>query len=181
VNTYEAGNDYVWKLIDDSVLSPQPGFAPTNLKKIINGKSYNTATATTIGTWFTPTNIRNSGYFEGVESLYQKKSGEFFLVVESRGGGAPGGHIANSDHYPGYVLVPVTISQATRWAELRDMTDDAGVAEALGIDDDEEDDVPDAVNLRLSPSLMKRVTALAQKEGKSRQEWIVRCLEQCAR
>lgn len=47
-------------------------------KKIINGKLYNTETATLVGRWWNKYSIHDFKYCE--ESLYRKKTGEFFCM-----------------------------------------------------------------------------------------------------
>lgn len=50
------------------------------MKKIINGRKYDTDTACCVGTIYKGRNKRDYCYYE--ESLFQKKTGEFFLYGE---------------------------------------------------------------------------------------------------
>ena len=85
------------------------------MRKIINGKMYNTETAKLIATY-------DSGHFHNdfnyyYEELYLKKTGEFFLSGE----GGPrtkycevvpgGGRAYGSD------IIPLTLDEAKEWAE----------------------------------------------------------------
>ena len=47
------------------------------MKKIINSKKYDTKTAKEIGIYCASLSVSDFGYFE--ETLYRKKTGEFFL------------------------------------------------------------------------------------------------------
>lgn len=53
------------------------------MKRIINNKKYDTETATLIDTQ--TNNMNKSDYHYCSESLYQKRTGEFFLFVENGG------------------------------------------------------------------------------------------------
>ena len=82
------------------------------MKKIINGRLYNTETAKEIGDW-------DNGYmgFERcVEILYQKKNGEFFLY----GSGGPMSKYSEScdgGWSGGTVIIPLTENEAMLWVE----------------------------------------------------------------
>ena len=84
------------------------------MKKIINGKRYDTDTATLIG---------NAGYgypgdFEyWEENLYRKKTGEFFIHGE---GGAMSKYSRKTGHNEwsgGEEIRPLTLREAQDWAE----------------------------------------------------------------
>ena len=84
------------------------------MKKIINGKKYDTDTAKCVGSY-------ENGYgpsdFKCVEEhLYRKKNGEFFLY------GVGGAMTAYAEHcIDGYCygekIIPLTESEAKKWAE----------------------------------------------------------------
>ncbi|MBQ6501537.1 MAG: hypothetical protein IJI87_09220 [Mogibacterium sp.] len=84
-------------------------------KAIINGKMYNTETATEIANYW---NGLGNGDFNNMdESLYKKKTGEFFLCgeggpltkyrEEAFGGGFCGGSR----------IIPLTVDEAKKWCE----------------------------------------------------------------
>lgn len=84
------------------------------MKKIINGKRYDTETAKACG-WRTYSTPRDFNHLE--ETLYRKRSGEFFLhgiggpmtkYAESLGGNSWSG---------GEKIIPLTIEEAKEWAE----------------------------------------------------------------
>lgn len=86
-------------------------------KKIINGKLYNTETATIVGEWENDYYINDFRYCE--EKLYRKRTGEYFLSGE-------GGPLSkyrksygdNSWGY-GYEITPLSEKEAKQWAEDR--------------------------------------------------------------
>ena len=47
------------------------------MKVIMNGKMYNTETAKNVGSWNTEDNY--DGFYYNVQTLYKKKTGEFFI------------------------------------------------------------------------------------------------------
>lgn len=91
------------------------------MKKIINGKKYDTATAQLIGedSW----GGGKSDFHWTSEELYKKKTGEYFLFGE----GGPASGYAKNEGYgwcAGEEICPLTIDEAKDWAE-RHMTVDA--------------------------------------------------------
>lgn len=84
------------------------------MKKIINGKLYDTETAETVGS-------RCNGYsyndFRRLdETLYRKRTGEFFLYGE----GGPMSQYAETfgdGETSGWRIVPLTLASAKIWAE----------------------------------------------------------------
>ena len=84
------------------------------MKKIINGKLYNTETATYIGndSFENPSNFH---YYD--EDLYQKKNGEFFLAGE--GGPLSKYGVATGIHgwCSGHAITPLSTEEAKQWVE----------------------------------------------------------------
>ena len=85
------------------------------MKKIINGKKYDTETAKAVGTY---DNGHSSSDFQWLEeTLYLKKTGEFFL------GGSGGAMTRYSRQcsditFPGgWNIVPLSIMEAKQWGE----------------------------------------------------------------
>ena len=85
------------------------------MKKIINGKLYNTDTARQVGTWSNSADCNDLSWVE--ESLYQKKTGEFFL----HGQGGPNTRYAQqleASHWTsGETISLVSYDSARQWAE----------------------------------------------------------------
>lgn len=84
------------------------------MKKIINGKVYDTATAKKAGYWSNGLGYRDFGWKE--ETLYRKKTGEFFLHGE---GGPATNYAERMDNTwsNGERIMPMTFSEAKVWAE----------------------------------------------------------------
>lgn len=85
------------------------------MKKIINGKLYNTDTAKEIGSWENMDDVRNFSRFE--ETLYQKRTGEFFL--HGVGGAATkyAVSLGNSSWTGGESIIPLSWEAARKWCE----------------------------------------------------------------
>ena len=85
------------------------------MKKIINGKLYNTETASVIGWWHNTSDRRNFDFCE--ETLYKKRTGEYFL----HGEGGPRSEYAVSEgnewYSGGEKIMPMTPGEAQKWAE----------------------------------------------------------------
>lgn len=85
------------------------------MKKIINGKMYNTETATVKGEYSNSYSVSDFKYFE--ETLYQKKTGEFFLYGE---GGPLSPYkevLGDSGATGGEKILPLSLDEAKKWAE----------------------------------------------------------------
>ena len=85
------------------------------MQKIINGRMYNTNTATEIGWRENTANRGDYSYYR--EYLYRKKTGEFFLY----GYGNAASKYCQSDavgmREPGKKIVPMSEDEAKTWVE----------------------------------------------------------------
>lgn len=85
------------------------------MKKIISGKRYDTETARKIGTWSSEGSRRDFGYYE--ETLYQKRTGEYFLHGEG-GPASPYSKKAGQSEWRGGEDIQImTTEEARQWAE----------------------------------------------------------------
>lgn len=85
------------------------------MQKIINGKKYNTDTAEMVGTYCNNYGRNDFNWME--ETLYKKRTGEFFLFGE---GGAASKYCTWLDGHNrcgGEKIVPMTFDDAREWAE----------------------------------------------------------------
>lgn len=133
-------------------------------KRIIDGKTYNTETATHI-----------SGYeqFDGPDSygsfLYQTRFGAFFLYSFRTG--------SPEDDFE--KIVPLSGEDAQRWLEKHESHQPELIERLFGV-------MPEGgsaevkYTLRLPESLRDRLAAHAEANNQSLNAWIVRCLERCA-
>jgi len=135
-------------------------------KRIIDGKTYNTETATQIA------GHDDDDYnvpYESGEYLYQTRFGAFFLFsfYEAHG----------EDDYE--KIQPFTPDQAREWLEKNQSSRVDLIETLFG-------EMPEAglgeikYTLRLPESLRDRLSALAKANEQSLNAWIVRCLEACA-
>ena len=85
------------------------------MKKIINGKKYDTDTAEIVATYSDGKGWRDFSHFE--ETLYRKKTGEFFL----HGSGGPMTKYSRScgqnEWSGGEEIIPLKFEAARKWAE----------------------------------------------------------------
>ena len=84
------------------------------MKKIINGKRYDTETAEKIGVWDNARSISDFDCCE--ETLYRKRTGEFFI----HGGGGARTKYAKEEYGMygwGEAIVPLTEDEAKTWVE----------------------------------------------------------------
>lgn len=96
------------------------------MNKVIRGKRYNTETAKLVGTW-EANEPENSDFWEK-EELYQKRSGEFFLIGQ---GGAQTQYARFSmggESKPGIELRPIEPEEASdvapfagAWIEIQSL------------------------------------------------------------
>lgn len=85
------------------------------MKKIINGKSYDTDTAELVGRWDNGYPCTDFSYCS--EDLYRKRTGEFFIFGA---GGASSRYAESSGDNRwrgGEKIIPLTYAAAQKWAE----------------------------------------------------------------
>lgn len=85
------------------------------MRKIINGKMYNTETAEEIDWRENMTNPGDYGYYK--ETLYRKKTGEFFLRGKGNAASMYAEVQADRMRSPGEKIVPLAIKEAMVWVE----------------------------------------------------------------
>ena len=84
------------------------------MRKVINGRTYNTATSKCIGSWDNGHNTNDFNYCS--EDLYKNTKGAYFLDGE---GGAMSKYATHSGDSSGdgEELIPMTADEAEEWAE----------------------------------------------------------------
>lgn len=133
-------------------------------KRIIDGKTYNTETATHItgSDW-------NEEFWEKGKHLYQTRFGAFFEFSYRDG----------ADEYDYENIMPLTPDEARKWLEENAAYDVELIERLFG-------EMPEAgsgeikFTLRLPESLRDRLGTFAKANDQSLNAWIVRCLESCA-
>lgn len=85
------------------------------MKKIINGKKYDTETAQCVGSW---NNGCNSGDFNYCsEALYRKRTGEFFLHGDGGARTEYAVSCGNNSWRGGEKIIPLSYEAAREWSE----------------------------------------------------------------
>lgn len=129
------------------------------MKKIINGKLYNTETARERGVWSNSGDWRDFAHV--CETLYQKRSGEFFLY----GDGGPMSKyavpVSGNSWSGGARIIPLTFDEAREWAEQH--LDADGYQEVFG--EVVEDDSRTALSISLSASAAETARRAAAEAG----------------
>ena len=135
------------------------------MKKIIKGKVYDTETAKKCGIW-------NNGHYTSdfnycSETLYQKKTGEFFLHGE---GGAMSGYASHNGNSSGWgeQIMPMTYKEASEWAEKR--LDGDEYISIFG--DPEENAEKTVISISIRKDSHEKLKREAAKAGKTVSEYI---------
>ena len=85
------------------------------MKKIISGKVYDTATAKELGEWSRGEGWRDFHYVH--ETLYRKKTGEFFLCGEGGPLTQYAEAVGQTSWQAGDRIMPMSFDEARAWAE----------------------------------------------------------------
>jgi len=132
------------------------------MKKVIEGKLYNTETAKFLGSW-------NNGYYANdlpycYEALYYTKSGAYFLF--GTGGPMSKYSVTRGDNsWSGSDQINAMSPTAAReWAEEHLTADE--YSEALG-EPEEAGGNKEPLNISISPELKRRLTKIKEDTGKS--------------
>lgn len=136
------------------------------MKKIINGKVYDTEKAECVGEWSNGCYTTDFQYCS--EDLYRKRTGEFFLHGD---GGAMSKYAVsggNGNWGPGSKIIPLTYEAAQKWAEKHLDGEDyeAIFGEVV------EDDSRASITIYMSTSAIERAKRAASQEGISLSAYI---------
>lgn len=135
------------------------------MKKIINGKMYDTETAKEVASCYHGEGPRDFRHYS--ESLYKKRTGEYFLAGE----GGPMSHYAvtvgQNSWSGGEKIIPLTYKEATEWAE-REMDADDYQAEFGPVSEGERV----TLSISLPADVADRIRKTAAAEGISVSECI---------
>lgn len=130
------------------------------MKKIINNKVYDTDTARKLGEWSNAGGWSDFNHIE--ETLYQKRTGEYFL----HGEGGPMTKYAvscgNNSWSGGEKIIPLTYENARKWAEERLDADE--YIELFG-NPGEGDESKEPLYVMLPASVVAKVRSKAAESG----------------
>lgn len=136
------------------------------MKKIINGKKYDTETAKEVGYWSNGGSWRDFSHVD--ETLYRKKTGEYFLFGE----GGPQTRYAVSTGQNSWTggekIIPLTHESARQWAEEHL---DGDEYEAI-FGEVTEDESRVNATFRLSASLLETIRRKADETGSSISDYV---------
>lgn len=136
------------------------------MKKIINGRVYDTATAREICSSSNGCTYRDHQWIE--ETMYQKRTGEFFLF----GRGGPASKYAQAQKNNGWSngekLIPLTWEAAREWAEGHMSAEEYESAFGAVV----EDNSRTVVTMSLSVSAVERAKRAAAQAGLSLSAYI---------
>lgn len=132
------------------------------MKKVIEGKLYNTDTAVLLGKYANDYSKTEFGYVR--ESLYRTKSRAYFIHGEGGSLTKYALSCGNNTWCGGEKIIPMTREAAREWAEEKLSVSEYekifGVSEADG-------GVKEKLNLSLSPGVVQKLEILSEETGKS--------------
>lgn len=138
------------------------------MKKIINGKLYDTDKARYLGG-----DSAGDGFSSWSEELYQKRTGEFFLYGEGGPMTKYAETVSGNTWTGGEKIMPLSLDAARQWAEEHLSADD--YAEIFGMPS--EDAEPVALNIQIDAVLMARIKGKASEDGASLTATVAALLE----
>lgn len=141
------------------------------MRKIIDGKLYDTSTAKCLGEWSDGLGFGDFNHRE--ESLFRKKTGEYFLYLYG-GANTPMAEPAYGGGWQGGELIRPLLSAegAKRWAERRLTADEYESVFGEVSEGDEET----AVTVRISPAAKRRLDAERERTGETQGAIVERLL-----
>lgn len=135
------------------------------MKRAINYKIYDTSTAKKIGEWDNGLPLDDLSYCS--ESLYRKKTGEFFLYLYGESG-ASGKYAVRRNYVGGKKIIPLAYEEARQWAE-KHLTGD----EYIGIfGEPEKDNSKTILSAYVPKDLCERIKQKASQNGKTISEQV---------
>lgn len=131
------------------------------MKKIINGRNYDTTTAEEVAE---SSHSYKSEYDYYEETLYRKRTGEYFLYGYGHGDSKYAKQVCG-DFGPGSDIIPLSYEQARAWAERELSADEYESIFGEVTEDGGESDV--VISVRVSPATRERLRRMAAETGRS--------------
>lgn len=135
------------------------------MKKIINSKLYDTDTAHLVGEW---DNQRYGSFDYVAESLYRKRTGEFFLHGKGGARSRYATQCGDNNWSGDAAIIPLSWEAARQWAEEHLDADEYQAAFGKIV----EDDSRTVVTLSLSASSLEKAKRAASQKGMSLSAYI---------
>lgn len=85
------------------------------MRKIINGRKYDTDTATRIAEWENTIDVRDFSHYS--ETLYRKRNGEYFIFGSGNAGSRYSTRVEQNTWSGGQNIAPLSYDAAREWAE----------------------------------------------------------------
>ncbi|MGN0194383.1 MAG: hypothetical protein ACI39G_04685 [Pseudoramibacter sp.] len=142
------------------------------MKKIINNKRYNTETAKFVEE-YEYSNKTDFHWYD--ESLYQKRTGEFFLAGEGHAASKYFERCADGMRGPGCDIIPLTYEEARQWGEDHMNPDD--YEEVFGPADEGSTDERQTVSLSLPLAMIAKLRTEAGKQEMTMSDVVAKLIE----
>ena len=136
------------------------------MKKIINGKSYDTEKAAEVGCWSNNRSARDFGHC--TETLYRKRTGEYFLYGEGGPMSKYRRAVDQNSWRGGEDITPLTVEEARRWAEENLSADEYEKEFGAVV----EDDSRTVLSITMNAGLAEKLRREAAKAGLSLSSYI---------
>ena len=130
------------------------------MKKIINQKRYDTEKAQKIGFWYNGYGYNDFNYT--AETLYRKKTGEFFLLGEG-GANSIYANIDGNNYCSGAKIIPLSYEQARLWAEEK--LESELYEKTFGVIEDTSE--TEVVSVSLPKSTAEKLRRIVSETGKT--------------
>lgn len=141
------------------------------MKKIINGKRYDTDTAKKLASdWYS--NRTDFHYWE--ETLYRKNTGEYFLHGEGGPASKYAQSVGQNSWSGGEKIIPLSVENARKWAE--DHLDGDEYEKIFGVIEETSSEKR-TVAFSLTEAVIEKIKNGAATEGISMSEYISRLVE----
>lgn len=143
------------------------------MKKIINGRIYDTNTAKEMGR-----DDQTYGNFsDWEETLYRKSTGEYFLHGEGGPQTKYAQQVGENSWTGGEKIIPLSLESAKKWAEEHLEADE--YEKIFGIVEENDDGKKTTVSIRLSDAAITRLNNLAAEKKTSKSEVIENLILGC--
>lgn len=140
------------------------------MKKVINGRRYDTETANELAKWHNMQDVRNFSHCK--ETLYRKTTGEYFLYGEGGPSSKYSRTVGTNSWSGGERIMPLSLEEAQKWAEEHLEGDE--YEEIFGAI--EETANKKTVSFSLSEATVEKIARMAAEQSCSKSEVIERLI-----